>query len=574
MGRKTPHILQYTGQRPSTTNAVVRPFNDSAYMENRSFIAWVADCVSRRFVVVFCVLATVLPVFYALWTDHVWEDFFITFKFSKNLCEGLGLVYEPGVKVHGFTSPLGTLLPALCYLADGRRSHEGALWIFRLLFCIPAFVAGGLLLIKTVERGLPEARWAPVMIGLLYLADAKSLIFSVNGMETAFMLLFLSWSLHVMEKGVDATWLWTGAAWGGLMWTRPDSCFYVAALMAAFVAFPVSRRAAAITGMLKAAAVTTTLYLPWFAWAWWYYGTPVPHTVMAKSAQFSHAAFSDRFLKPLIQMPERLGLVYAPPYPQLSLTVGEWPVLLVLSCFVGAGVAMLYWLLPRHRPSMGTRASFVFFLMFIYFAFMPFPYPWYFPPLAMLGLVALVEGVRTLAARSAHEAWRHWFPPLFLLAAFLVMSTATGLVAYQMKIQQEIIETGMRRKIGEWLKERMAPTDRVYLECLGHIGYFSNGRMLDFPGLASPEVVRLIRNENATFVSLVERLRPEWVILRPFEYERMRESPYFNEAYEFVKDFDATTAIRRHAYIPGESYLLYDAIFGVFHRKDAPLGKR
>jgi hypothetical protein len=63
----------------------------------------------------FAVVAVLVPLLYALYTGHIWEDYFITFRHSQNLCEGHGLVYRPGERVHGFTSPLGTLLPALCY---------------------------------------------------------------------------------------------------------------------------------------------------------------------------------------------------------------------------------------------------------------------------------------------------------------------------------------------------------------------------------------------------------------------------------------------------------------------------
>ena len=51
-----------------------------------------------------------VPTAYTLYTNHIWEDFFITFRHSQNLCEGKGLVYNEGERVHGFTSPLGVLL--------------------------------------------------------------------------------------------------------------------------------------------------------------------------------------------------------------------------------------------------------------------------------------------------------------------------------------------------------------------------------------------------------------------------------------------------------------------------------
>src|SRR5262245_35931632 len=101
-------------------------------------------------VVLFLVAACAVPLCYALYTNHIWEDYFITFRHSRNLVEGKGLLYNPPDRVHGFTSPLGVLVPAGCYLvtgADPERYLPG-LWIFRVL-CILAFAGGGLLLLRT-----------------------------------------------------------------------------------------------------------------------------------------------------------------------------------------------------------------------------------------------------------------------------------------------------------------------------------------------------------------------------------------------------------------------------------------
>src|SRR5436305_1716283 len=60
-----------------------------------------------RTVLWYGLLAAAIATGYVAYTGHVWEDYFITFRFSKNLVEGRGLVYNPGDRVHGFTSPIG-----------------------------------------------------------------------------------------------------------------------------------------------------------------------------------------------------------------------------------------------------------------------------------------------------------------------------------------------------------------------------------------------------------------------------------------------------------------------------------
>src|SRR4051812_31053218 len=78
-------------------------------------------------------LAFVLPLGFAAFTNHAWEDYFITLRSSRNLVEGNGLVFNPGEHVHTFTSPLGVLVPALCTWIAGVDHETAALWLFRLI---------------------------------------------------------------------------------------------------------------------------------------------------------------------------------------------------------------------------------------------------------------------------------------------------------------------------------------------------------------------------------------------------------------------------------------------------------
>src|SRR4051794_229143 len=70
---------------------------------------------------------------FAAFTRHAWEDYYITFRASLNLAEGKGLVFQPGERLHTFTSPLGTLLPALFAIGGGENVADRALWLFRVV---------------------------------------------------------------------------------------------------------------------------------------------------------------------------------------------------------------------------------------------------------------------------------------------------------------------------------------------------------------------------------------------------------------------------------------------------------
>jgi hypothetical protein len=97
------------------------------------------------------VVTFLLPLLFAGYTQHLWEDFYITYRISQNLVAGHGLVFEPGEKVHAFTSPLGTLLPAFCSWVVGGHNDVAAVWIFRVINS--GFLGGAaVLLIHVLER--------------------------------------------------------------------------------------------------------------------------------------------------------------------------------------------------------------------------------------------------------------------------------------------------------------------------------------------------------------------------------------------------------------------------------------
>ena len=531
---------------------------------------------NRKLIIVFCAAAVLVPFCYILYTGHIWEDFFITFKFSRNLAEGNGLVYQPGVRVHGFTSPLGVLLPALCYLLSPDKTYAGAIWIFRIFFCIPAFVLGGYFVIKTfldydaTKEKSSIINVATIFAALFYLVETKSVIFSVNGMETAFMLIFLAWSFYLLQSGIEKKWLLTGIAWGGLMWSRPDSCVYVAGLMLTTLVFAKNRKTS-IIGIIKAALVTTAVYLPWFIWAWTYYGTPVPHTVTAKGSQL----FSGGIISFLTRWYEHTSWVFAPVYPHF----GGWPTIVAMFASALSIFCFFYWMIPEKKESkdanpsnnhlgkIAKTGSFLFFILSFYLGFMTFPYPWYFPPVAMIGIIVIVAGTFHLFNRIKDPV-RQFRYSLFVNSVILLLFIFILIMtSFQMRIQQNLIENNTRTALGKWLKKNIKQNDRIFLECLGYIGYFSEGKMLDYPGLCTPEVAKLLKEKKLNRANIIPVLKPEWLVLRPAEVQEIYKMPFFKRDYELVKEFNSQNELKKFKYIPGKNYLIYDSYFYVIKRK-------
>ena len=323
---------------------------------------------------------------FAAFTQHAWEDYWITFRASRNLATGNGLVYTPGERLHTFTSPLGVLLPAGLSWLTGNQSDQLVLWLFRLISL--ASLAGGIVLLFRMMQFLQLRRvscWLTVaLIGL----DAKIVDFSINGMETGLLVFFMALTLHgLVVAGPRQMWR-IGVGWAGLMWTRPDSCVYIAILGVGALLFLSGKksdksRIAWSKLLFGAGLICAALYVGWFLWAWWYYGSPIPNTIIAKGTNKPPLLLVDLIPK-LFSFPfstSSLQFVFMPVYSDH----GGWPEIVVVADNALGLLATYAWLIPGLRPQ--TKLfSLAFFLGNFYLTAILKYYPaWYMPTVEVFG---------------------------------------------------------------------------------------------------------------------------------------------------------------------------------------------
>lgn len=505
---------------------------------------------------------------FAAFTGHMWEDYLITFRSSLNLATGHGLVYQPGERVHTFTSPLGTLLPALFARGGGDNVAVHALWWFRV---VSALALGGTAWLAT--QAMLRSSLAPLAVaaaaGALVL-DPKIVDFSINGMESAWLVLFVIVTWRAFTDG--ARLLPCAIGFAGLQWTRPDGCVFFGTIAAAWLvcaAPPGMAARARLWAVVRALALGALFYLPWVVFAWSYYGSPLPHTILAKvSTHAPGELFWALALYPwrLLFGHAALHQVFMPAY----YFFGGWPEALAWCSRLIAVGAAVAWLLPGIRPA-GRVASAAFFLGGFYVEYIPRS-PWYYPGWQALALVAWAYLLDAALRPAAKPAWAVSLVQGAgrIVAVILVVLQASLLaaVAWEMRTQQSIIENGHRREIGWWLRAQAVAGDRVYLEPLGYIGYYSGLKMLDYPGLASPEVVAARRAGHRPHAGIIAALRPEWLVLRPDQVRGiLGEQPrLLAEDYHLARVFDVRAQVDAVTFLPGRSYLEFDALYLVFHR--------
>jgi hypothetical protein len=204
------------------------------------------------------------------------DDAFISYRYAENLVQGLGLVFNEGERVEGFTNLSWTLLTALAM----RFGLDPVVFTEGLgLFCY----GGCLLLMVRTSLGFPlPSGGSTVFVPLAAIGwclHAHARIFATSGLETPlFVLLVTGVGVATVEAKDARDWRNVGI-WGALaVLTRPDGAlFYGIALGAALVS-PLRGRA------LRSAAFPGALVLlPVAAWKLWWFGDLVPNTFYAKA---------------------------------------------------------------------------------------------------------------------------------------------------------------------------------------------------------------------------------------------------------------------------------------------------
>jgi len=502
-------------------------------------------------------LAAAAPAIFALSSDNIWEDFFITYRCSLNLVHGNGLVYEAGRRVHAFTSPLGVLLPAgLSWLV---RSDDPLLVmdLFRLCSCVALAGAWAL-----VARRLSDPV-ALALAGGLWLLDPKLAAYSTNGMETGLLVFFVILLWRALLDGRAGL---AGLAFGGLMWTRPDGFVYAGALAVGTWLFPGPAGRLRWSAWLRIGVIAGVIYTPWFLWAWSYYGSPVPNTILAKGGQTLNADA----LTALATYPFRFVFGYTaahgaflPPY----VFIGGWPDKLWWlgkALALGAAAAVVW---PGcSRPS--RIAGLAFFIGGIYLEVTPRA-PWYFPAWQVLAYVAL-GGVAaaTMETLRARPVWRAAAAGL-LVTAVMVQGLMFVAISTELREQQRLIEWGLRAPLGRELARASAGKKAtVFLEPLGYIGFYSGLSMRDTPGLCAPEVSAIRRAGQTRMAGMIAAVKPDWAVLRAgeflgFEAEERRD---FERHYRLWSQYDVRNQVNAVAWFPGREFALFDAYFTVWRR--------
>lgn len=479
------------------------------------------------------------------------DDAFITFRYSRNLVEGQGFVYNPSVHTLGTTTPLFALLNAGLSLLTGGQDfpHYAIVWS-------ALADSGTVICLYLLARRLTGSALFAALPAALWAVAPMSVTFAVGGMET---------SVNIWWMAL-ATWLFAGevstprrrdiligaaAAFGVL--TRADAALWIAPLLLAqwidrarhpLTASPIERLPwrTWLTGAL--------IFLPWALFSLAYFGSPIPNSVTAK--QFAYLLEPTAALVRLIQ-------TYATPFQEqetfgaLGAMIGALAYLLLSAI----GLPFAARRLPRALPFL----LYPWLYLLVFAAANPLIFRWYMaPPLpalitgVALGLWALLGPLLTRpgAARAVGRAAIALVGALWLFTSLNAWTLhpdhgpdrpAPRMAWHAIELLYQQMGTRLSDDYGVTAQTRVASAD------IGAIGYFSRATIVDTVGLVTPELTRyypvdptlVVEGQNyAIPPALIADTAPEYLVtMEAFVRLGLAREAWFIEDYALVDSFPA-----------------------------------
>jgi arabinofuranosyltransferase len=404
------------------------------------------------------------------WRPAGIDDAWITYRYARNIALGHGFVYNLGERVQGASTPLYTLTLAAVGFIGGVSTIPHASYAIGLAcFCGTIVVVFRLL----SQLYSPVAGW----MGAVLLVTSYPLAWiSSLGMETPLYAFLILMAFYLYANGH----IWSAfivAALAAL--TRLEGAIVPAVLLGAFVIH--SRRLPPFALIVT----VTVLYAAWAVFAWQYFGSFTPHSLVAKQFHTARRDYS---------------------WWVVDFLAAHW---LLLLCAIAGGVSIA----RSHRRLMPFVAWLPLYASSYFVSGIRF-YPWYVGPLYLVLFMLAASAVGELL-KSGTTRWQRRaaiFAAVCVLAGIVFFPPAAKPRGY-ITLNEETILENARFKAASDAAIHIDLRDTVVSRGIGMIGWLTDCYMIDTAGLVTPALVRSYPDEYGgnSFESAIARFKPRFV---------------------------------------------------------------
>lgn len=479
------------------------------------------------------------------------DDSYITYRYARNILAGDGIVFNPGERVLGTTTPLYTLLmAALGFLFGGVNAP------FPQISMSVNALADALICLTLLKLGKQfGSSTAGTAAALAWSVAPHSVTFAIGGLETSlYVLLLLGAAIsHILRKHHQA------AILCGLAYlTRPDALILIGLIVLdrLYLLWQEIRENKSldreiITRAGKEIVLAIALPLAWTIFAVFYFGSPFPHSITAKTLAY--------------QLPEGSALIrliqhYTTPFMAHKIFGMGWVgVGLVLYPFLfinGARAAF------KNNPRSWVLLAYPWLSLVVFALANPLIFRWYLTPPLPAYFLGIFLGLDTFyTAKSPSTSGVQPGPrgqvrslsrllllgvlPLFSLLYSWTPHPDHGLdraapeMAY-IKLELDYLKAA--HQINMLIPEQKRSNSVIAAGDVGVLGYITGAKILDTVGLNSPETLEyypldpdLYEINYAVSPELILDKKPEYFVTQEVYIRHgLLTMDQFWQAYELI----------------------------------------
>ncbi len=468
------------------------------------------------------------------------DDAFITYRYAANLAQGHGLVYNRGEHVLGTTTPGYAALLGLFASFSGVESVP---MISRIVNIAAILITGGCAFVLSWQ--MTSSTLVSAALFILVVLSPVSFTGVQVGMEGPVFVMLIALAL------VSQRWRTAALLMSLLPIVRPEGVFVIA--LAGVIFLICYRRGQILIArrtLIESLLVLLVPAMSWAAFSIYYYGSPVPHSIIAKQAGVYPIGLLGSTVATLNGLADNflnLNFISAVSLPN-SIIAG-----LFLATFLFAVIQSFRWLV-RRQPFLALIPAFVLVMIGFYALSGTVVYAYYHPNYDIFARLAWCIGLYVIACAVAArflnpQAIRRYsgvlgivailvslFPTFARLSPVLLQPSAEP--QYSSEARRQLLY----RELAQHIKPFLPAGTVILMPEIGELGFILDQvKVLDAAGLVSPEAIpylpippeqRAGLGVSAIPPGLMRDYRPDMLIfLDVFAVNGVAVDPVFRDDY-------------------------------------------
>ena len=460
----------------------------------QSHLPWATNFRPGRMLLLVAAPFCVVAYFSFLARNYQMDDALIYLRYVRNFQDGFGLVYNPGEKFNGLTSPLFTYVSLAASFLSGNLQLITT--IISALFLTCASILGGIIF----SNGKWEALFTAVAIG------SFGYFYGTFGMETPLFLMLIGLSLYLYKANSK----YFTIALALLSITRFEGALLAVVMAADYL---IKNRRLPDTKIL---AFSLLVFLLPLVFNYFYYGDFLPATASAKLGQ-GNSGFWEGPLR-------FLNIAY-----------------LVKIYFSNSNISAYFFLISSAyglyislKDRVAVIAAIFFIILLSFYVGLNLPnYQWYYAPFFYLMLIFACRGIWGMSTYLVSKGRLDYRAAAFVFLCAVTIFSLTKVVSFKEGVRNEAYAT-----IGSWIKTNTPSSATVAMVEIGTVGWYADRRIIDILGL--------VNKYNAEYISKGDlygwlyRYQPDYILRHDpiWRWEKSTEILERSGAYASMQQFN------------------------------------